>query len=71
MRDHTPCFQNGRRNGPGCKECPSEIPCLVTGLPASGVTLTKNPAYNGGARLLERGVIPWEVGPTTISDLTP
>ena len=70
MRGHTPCFQNGRRHGPGFKEYLSEIPCLVTGLPASGATPMKNPAYNGGTQLPKGGVIPWEVGPR-LSDLTP
>ena len=43
------------------KEWNSEIPCLVIELPASGATPMKNPAYNGGARLLKGRVIPWEV----------
>ena len=30
------------------EEYPSEIPCLVTGLPACAATRMKNPAYNGG-----------------------
>ena len=37
------------------KETWSEIPCLVTGLPASGATPMENPAYNGGARTRKRG----------------
>lgn len=36
------------------EEYMSEIPCLVTGLPASGATPMKNPAYNGGAQLPKR-----------------
>lgn len=55
MRGHTPRFQNGIRYGPGFKECPSEIPCLVIELPASGATPMTNPAYNGEAQLKRRG----------------
>ena len=39
---------------------PSEIPCLVTGLPASGAILMKNSAYNGGVQD-SFWIIPWEV----------
>lgn len=42
------------------KEYLSEIPCLVTGLPASGVTPMKNSAYNGGVQD-SFWIIPWEV----------
>ena len=46
-----------------CVECPSEIPCLVTGLPDPVATSDKNSAYNGEAliRQIDEWVIPWEV----------
>ena len=48
----------------------SEIPCLVTGLPASRAISMKNPAYNGEVQDLF-WIIPWEVTLREIETLTP
>ena len=51
--------------------------CLVTGLPASRVISTKNPAYNGGVfsgalqtRCIDGKIIPWEVVSKEIDPIT-
>jgi len=56
MRGHTPRLRiKSEEDMVQGKDDLSEIPCLVTGLPASGVIPMKNSAYNGGAPRLLSG----------------
>ena len=62
MRGHTPRLRiKSEEDMVQGKDDLSEIPCLVTGLPASRATSMKNPAYNGEALRQKVWVIPWEV----------
>ena len=61
MRGHTPRLRlKSEEDMVQGRDDLSEIPCLVTGLPASGATPMKNSAYNGGVQD-SFWIIPWEV----------
>src|SRR3989344_4778439 len=61
MRGHTPRLRlKSEEDMVQGRDDLSEIPCLVTGLPACAATRMKNSAYNGGVQD-SFWIIPWEV----------